>query len=95
MRMSTRTNARSTAGATHAALPLPSHKCRYAARVLRREVHVRAEEVQYNFKDELGDLAAKIEELAKTVDEELQVSVACAYLSRCLPQACTEPQNPI
>lgn len=41
-------------------------------------MHARAEEVEYNFKDELGDLAAKIEELAKEVDEGLQVRVFSA-----------------
>jgi hypothetical protein len=73
MRLSNRMNARYSTGAAHAALPLPAHNRRYSARVLRRQVHVRAEEVQYNFKDELGDLAARIEELAKSVDEGLQV----------------------
>ena len=78
MRMCTRTNARSAARAPHAALPLPVQHRRYSAGVLRRQVHARAEEVEYNFKDELGDLAAKIEELAKEVDEGLQVRVFSA-----------------
>lgn len=79
MRTSTRTHGRSTARAPHAALPLPSHHRRYAASVVKRQVYVRAEEVEYNFKDELGDLAAKIEELAKEVDEGLQVCLCSCF----------------
>lgn len=77
MRFSARTRAQSCTAARHAALPLPPSHRRYAARVLRREVQVRAEEVEYSFQDELGDLAERIEELAKSVDEGLQVCCLC------------------
>jgi hypothetical protein len=73
MRVTTRSTARSFTGAARAPQPLPAGNRRYSAKVYRREVHVRAERVHHEFKDELGDLAAKIEELAKSVDEGLQV----------------------
>lgn len=49
---------------------------RVSPRVQRKAVVVcraQPDKVEDSFKDELGDLAAKIEDLSKTVDEGLQV----------------------